>query len=64
MVNDYKELIGEIDGLILARDDPQNHWEMACPFIEAGIPVYIDKVLAHNFADYHQILKLPASTAS
>jgi hypothetical protein len=56
VVTDYEELIGNIDGLILARDDPHNHWEMARPFIEAGIPVYIDKVLAHNFADYHRIL--------
>jgi hypothetical protein len=57
IVHDYREMIGEVDGLILARDDPQNHWVMARPFIEAGIPVYIDKVLAHTIADYHHILE-------
>ncbi|MEI6875584.1 MAG: gfo/Idh/MocA family oxidoreductase, partial [Spirochaetota bacterium] len=56
IVRDYRDMIGQIDGLILARDDPHRHWEMAQPFIEAGIPIYIDKVLAHNFEDYRRIL--------
>jgi hypothetical protein len=56
VVDDYRQMIGEIDGLILARDDPRNHWEMARPFIEAGVPVYIDKVLADTMEDYHRIL--------
>jgi len=56
VVGDYREMIGKIDGLILARDDPHNHWEMARPFIEAGVPVYIDKVLADTLEDYQRIL--------
>lgn len=56
IVPDYRDMIGDIDGIILARDDPQHHWEMARPFIEAGIPIYIDKVLADSFTDYHRIL--------
>jgi len=57
VVGDYRDMIGNVDGLILARDDPRNHWEMARPFIEAGVPVYIDKVLADSMDDYHRILK-------
>ena len=41
-----EEMIGNVDALLLARDDPENHVEMAKPFIEAGIPIFIDKPLA------------------
>ena len=29
---------------------------MAKPFIEAGLPIYIDKVLAHNLEDMKKIV--------
>jgi len=44
--SDYKEMIGEIDGLLLARDDANNHKKYAEPFLRAGIPIYIDKPMA------------------
>jgi hypothetical protein len=56
VVRDYRDMLGEVDGLILARDDPRHHWEMARPFIEAGVPIYLDKVLADTMEDYHRIL--------
>jgi len=46
VVNDYHEMIGNVDGVLLARDDPENHKEFATPFIEAGLPIYIDKPIA------------------
>lgn len=39
------DLIGEVDAVILARDDPDRHWEMAIPFLEAGVPIFVDKPL-------------------
>jgi predicted dehydrogenase len=39
-------MIGQIDALLLARDDAVNHLAFAKPFLEAGIPVYIDKPIA------------------
>ena len=41
-----EDMIGEVDAVLLARDDPEKHVEMAKPFIEAGIPIFIDKPLA------------------
>ncbi len=41
-----EDMIGKVDGVILARDDAEFHVEMAKPFIEAGIPIFIDKPLA------------------
>jgi len=43
-----EEMIGKIDGLLLARDDAENHLKIAAPFLKAGIPVYIDKPIALN----------------
>ncbi len=46
IVEKPEDMIGEIDALILARDDAQSHIGFVKPFMEAGIPVFIDKPLA------------------
>ena len=43
VVNSLEEMIGSVDAVLLARDDAENHAEMAVPFLKAGIPVFIDK---------------------
>jgi len=45
VVDKYTDMIGEVDAVIIARDDYENHLEMAQPFLEAGIKVLIDKPL-------------------
>lgn len=39
------DMIAHVDAVLLTRDDPENHVEMARPFIEAGLPLFIDKPL-------------------
>jgi predicted dehydrogenase len=46
VVDNMEDMIGQVDAVLLARDDPENHKMMAKPFIEAGIPIFIDKPLA------------------
>ncbi|MCE3025997.1 Gfo/Idh/MocA family oxidoreductase [Salinicola sp. DM10] len=46
VVGHPNDMIGMIDGLLLARDDAENHYKHAAPFLKAGIPVYIDKPIA------------------
>ncbi|MGV8090493.1 MAG: Gfo/Idh/MocA family protein [Mangrovibacterium sp.] len=41
-----EEMSTTVDAVILARDDAENHVVMAKPFIDAGIPVFIDKPIA------------------
>lgn len=41
-----EEMIGEVDAVIIARDDHENHFDMAMPFLKAGINVFIDKPLS------------------
>ncbi len=56
VVDDPEDMIGEVDAIIFARDDIWNHWEMAKPFIEAGLPIYMDKVMAHNSDDLDKFI--------
>ena len=32
-----EKMIGEVDGILLARDDAENHLKIAAPFLKAGI---------------------------
>ncbi|HMO61131.1 MAG TPA: Gfo/Idh/MocA family oxidoreductase [Ferruginibacter sp.] len=48
-------MAGEVDAVLLARDDAENHYEMALPFLKVGLPVFIDKPLALSVADAHKI---------
>ncbi|AFM05857.1 putative dehydrogenase [Bernardetia litoralis DSM 6794] len=57
-VQNPKEMIGKIDALLLARDDAENHMKYAKDFLEAGIPIYIDKPLAHRLTDANQLFAL------
>lgn len=41
-----EDMLGEVDAVLLARDDAENHLSMARPFLEAGLPIFIDKPLA------------------
>lgn len=51
IVSNAEEMIGQVDAVILARDDPENHMVMAKPFLDADIPIFIDKPLAICLAD-------------
>jgi len=51
VADNLEDMIGEVDAVILSRDDPENHVAMAKPFIDAGIPLFIDKPLAMTMKD-------------
>ncbi len=46
-----EEMIGEVDAVIIATDIGSEHVDRARPFVEAGIPLFIDKPLCDNQAD-------------
>ncbi len=58
VVNKSSDLIGKVDAILLARDDYQNHYKMSKPFIEAGLPIYIDKPLSITIKEAKKILSL------
>ncbi|HEY3514264.1 Gfo/Idh/MocA family oxidoreductase [Kribbella sp. NPDC051137] len=51
-----QELLGEVDALIVTNRDGALHREHAVPFLEAGVPVWVDKPLAAGTADAQAIL--------
>ena len=60
VIADPFEMIGEVDGVLLARDDAETHLHFARPFLEAGLPVYIDKPMALSLAEAEQMFMLGA----
>jgi len=44
-------MIGAVDAVLIATDIGGEHVERALPFVEAGVPVFIDKPLCDNAAD-------------
>jgi len=55
VVNSLEEMVGNVDAVLLARDDAANHYEMALPFLKAGIPIFIDKPLAIKISEAEKI---------
>jgi len=58
IVDEYTDLIGKVDAVILARDDVENHLEMMKPFIENKVPLFIDKQLVATKDELEQLEKL------
>jgi hypothetical protein len=53
-----EDMIGEVDAVLLARDDAENHLVMAETFIKKGVPIFIDKPLAFSLNDAEKLLNL------
>ncbi|MBE7030199.1 MAG: Gfo/Idh/MocA family oxidoreductase [Ruminococcaceae bacterium] len=51
IVKNPEDVIGEVDAVIIATDKGNEHVWRARPFVEAGLPVFIDKPMADNVAD-------------
>ncbi len=51
MTDNPSDVIGHVDAVIIATDNGADHVERARPFVEAGLPVFVDKPLADNEGD-------------
>lgn len=58
-----EDVIGQVDAVLVATDDGDDHVERARPFVEAGLPVFIDKPLATNLPDLKQFIAWKKSGA-
>lgn len=58
VVKDYQDMIGDVDAILLARDDAENHYQFAKPFLGAGLPIYIDKLLAPTVKESEELYRL------
>lgn len=55
VIDDYRDMIGQVDGILLARDDPESHVELATPFLNAGLPVFVDKMAAPTICETYKL---------
>ena len=51
VVEQPTDVIGHVDAVIIATDIGAEHVERARPFVEAGLPVFVDKPLTDRAAD-------------
>lgn len=52
-----EDVIGQVDAAIISTDDGDDHIRRVKPFIEAGLPVFVDKPMATNIADLRQFVQ-------
>jgi predicted dehydrogenase len=58
IVEKAADMIGKVDGMFIEAVDGTVHLERARPFLEAGIPCFIDKPFTCSTADARKILEL------
>ena len=57
VVTEATDIIGQVDAVIIPTDRGGEHLNRARPFVEAGLPVFIDKPLTDNEADLRQFVR-------
>ena len=63
VVDKPEDMIGKVDAVIIATDIGSQHVRRAKPFIEAGVPLFIDKPLCDNYEDLEWFKKAVADGA-
>jgi hypothetical protein len=61
LVEKPEEIIGQVDGMLIESLDGSVHYERAKPFLEAGIPCFIDKPFTCGVRDARKLADLAAS---
>ena len=56
LVDRPEDLLGKIDGVLIEAVDGSVHLERARPFLEAGLPTFVDKPFACSVADAREML--------
>ncbi len=51
MMKSYDEMVGKVDGIIVTARHGDNHYKYAKPYMESGIPMFIDKPVTCSEGD-------------
>jgi virulence factor len=60
LVEKPADMIGKVDAMLIEAVDGSVHYERAKPFLEAGVPCFVDKPFACSVADARKIVDLAA----
>jgi predicted dehydrogenase len=52
-----EDVIGQVDAVLIATDNGSEHVALCRPFIEAGIPIFVDKPLVDNEPDLQTFVR-------
>jgi virulence factor len=58
ILDDPKELFGKVDAVLVESVDGSVHLERALPFLQQGMPTYVDKPFACSLADAKALVKI------
>jgi len=58
LVKDPSEMMGKIDALIVDHRHAKYHLQAATPFVQAGIPAFIDKPFCYRLAEGREFLAM------
>ena len=58
VVNHLDDIIGKVDGVIIGRDDYDNHLKHSQIFLENGLPIFIDKPIAIKINNAENIFSM------
>ncbi|HEU5327015.1 MAG TPA: Gfo/Idh/MocA family oxidoreductase [Thermomicrobiales bacterium] len=60
IVDQPKDLLGQVDAVLVESNQGAVHRERATPFLETGLPVFVDKPFAGSTADARAMVELAA----
>ena len=58
VVQKKEDMIGKVDGVIIADDCTMKHQKKAIPFLKAGLPIFIDKPLSPDIKEAGKLIEL------
>ncbi|HEV3145027.1 MAG TPA: Gfo/Idh/MocA family oxidoreductase [Gemmataceae bacterium] len=58
LVEKPEDMLGMVDGMLIESQEGTPHYERAKPFLEAGIPCYVDKPFTCSVADARKLIDL------
>ena len=64
MVESPEDMLGEIDAVMLESNDGRTHLKRARPFLEAGIPTFVDKPLSFSLEEARRMAALSAENSA
>jgi predicted dehydrogenase len=57
IVSRPEDVIGHVDAVVIPTDKGWEHVERCRPFVEAGLPIFVDKPMVDNEADLRQFMQ-------
>lgn len=58
LLNRPEDMIGKVDGMLIESQQGGAHWERARPFLEAGLPCFVDKPFTCSVDDARKLIAL------